>query len=171
MKLIKINKRKKEEQKMKKNTWTLVILTTVVAVVMMGGCQTATKSEGTKTPEVKTTKTEPVNEINGKVVSTGNFEGKSDHKTSGQVTLEKTEKGYQVVLGKDFDFDGAPAPVLALGKDGYKKEAKLGELKANKGRQVYEIPSSIAAEKHNEVWLWCTKVDAPLGVAKLPAGS
>ena len=157
---------------MKKNTWTLVILTTVVAaVITIGGCQNATKSEGTKTPKVITTKTEPVNEIKGKIVSTGNFEGKSDHKTSGQVTIEKTETGYRLVLGENFDFDGAPAPVLALGKDGYKKEAKLGELKANKGRQVYEIPSSIEAEKHNEVWLWCTKVDAPLGVAKLPAGS
>ena len=71
----------------------LAILTTIaVAMITVTGCQTATKTEGTKTPEV--TKSSTNTEIEGTVVLKGDFEGKSDHKTSGKVTLEKTEKGY-----------------------------------------------------------------------------
>ena len=37
----------------------------------------------------------------------------------------------------DFSFDGAPDPHVALGNDGYKKEASLALLSSNNGKQVY----------------------------------
>ena len=147
----------------------LAILSMAATIVLTAaGCQTAKKTEKPDDSGVTKTATKPENKLEGTVVLTANFEGKSDHKTSGEVTLQKNENSYQVVLAESFDFDGAPAPILALGKDGYKKESRLGELISNKGLQVYEIPASINAEKHNEVWLWCTKYDVPLGVAKFP---
>jgi len=95
------------------------------------------------------------------------FTGKSGHKAQGTVALERSGDSWNVVFNADFDFDGAPAPIVALGKDGYRKETMLGKLKANKGRQVYEIPDSLKLDEFNEVWLWCTMYDVPLGVAAL----
>lgn len=98
----------------------------------------------------------------------GKFEGKTKHKASGTALIEKAaDGGFQVTLGDDFDFDGAPTPVVALGIDGYKKDTILGKLTKNKGKQTYSIPASIDASKYNEVWIWCTKFNVPLGLAKL----
>ena len=101
------------------------------------------------------------------VVAKGTFEGKSKHETSGTVSIIKTETGYTVQLAEDFKFDGAPAPVLGLGKDGYKSDTQFSKLKKDEGAQTYELPATIDASKYNEVWLWCTKFNVPLGLAEL----
>lgn len=100
-------------------------------------------------------------------IASGSFVGKSNHVTSGTVSVVKTDSGTKVVLGSDFDFDGAPDPKLGFGKNGYDKSSQFSVLKANKGEQSYEIPASVDPESYNEVWVWCEQYSVPLGVAKL----
>lgn len=103
----------------------------------------------------------------GDEVGHGSFTGASGHITTGEVSVVKTGSGYRVVLEDSFDFDGAPDPKLAFGKDGYDRSTVFSVLKANKGKQVYDLPASIDPSKFNEVWVWCETFDVPLGVAKL----
>ena len=97
----------------------------------------------------------------------GSFQGASNHVTSGGVTVEKTAKGYVLVLEDDFSFDGAPDPQLGFGKDGYDGKTRFSKLKSNSGKQTYEVPAGIDVAQYNEVWVWCEKFSVPLGVAKL----
>ena len=100
-------------------------------------------------------------------IGQGAFKGESRHVASGTVSVSKSSSGTVVTLEKDFSFDGAPDPKLGFGRNGYDPKAKFSELKSNKGKQVYEIPSSIDASKYNEVWIWCQQYNVPLGVAEL----
>ena len=104
----------------------------------------------------------------GEAVSSGEFVGKSDHITTGKVTITKVANGYLVKLGKDFSLDGAPAPRVGFGKDGkYDTNAQIGELVSKTGKQVYLIPANVDLSKYNEVYIWCEKFSVPLGVAAL----
>lgn len=148
----------------------LVIGVMVFLGIVFSACQTAVEKTSENKPVAESVQDEePRSE--GEVERLGDFVGKSDHITNGQVTIEAfhtdKEDKYSVVLGSSFDFDGAPAPVVALGEDGYKKDTILGKLRKNKGSQEYEIPAKIDPKDYNEVWIWCTQFDVPLGVAKL----
>lgn len=101
------------------------------------------------------------------LIGQGAFKGESRHVASGTVKVSKTSSGTVVTLEKNFSFDGAPDPKLGFGRNGYDPKAKFSELKSNKGKQVYEIPSSIDASKYNEVWIWCQQYNVPLGVAAI----
>ena len=103
----------------------------------------------------------------GETLASGTFVGKSNHVTSGKVSIVKTASGYQLVLEDSFKFDGAPDPKLAFGKNGYDKGTLFSKLNKNSGKQVYALPASIDVAKYNEVWVWCEKFSVPLGVAKL----
>ena len=108
------------------------------------------------------------NAIAGETVAKGEFVGKSDHITTGAVTIKKVANGYLVKLGKDFSLDGAPAPRVGFGKDGkYDTNAQLGELVSKTGQQVYLIPANVNVSDYNEVYIWCEKFSVPLGVATL----
>ena len=99
--------------------------------------------------------------------ASGSFVGKSNHITSGEVTVEKTADGYVLVLHDNFSFDGAPDPQLGLGKGGYDGSTRFSKLKSNNGKQSYKLPAGIDASQYDEVWVWCEKFSVPLGVAKL----
>jgi len=102
------------------------------------------------------------------VIGRGTFTGASGHKTSGSVSLVRTDAGTKVVLEQDFSLDGAPDPRVGLGHDGaYDAKTQLAPLGANKGRQTYPIPTSVDPAAYNEVYIWCEKYSVPLGVAKL----
>ncbi len=103
----------------------------------------------------------------GEKMASGSFTGKSNHVTSGGVSIVKSGGGFQLVLEDSFKFDGAPDPKLAFGKNGYDKSTIFSKLKANSGKQVYDVPASIDLSRYNEVWVWCEKFSVPLGVAKL----
>ena len=144
-----------------------VLFGLLFAVVFIGACQSTSPSEETsETP--KTTAEEKSKAIDeGETILKGTFQGKSDHKTSGKVLINKTSKGHLLILEADFEFDGAPDPNLAFGKGGYKKETAFSLLKKNKGRQVYKIPDSIDPTEFDEAWLWCKKFNVALGMTKL----
>jgi hypothetical protein len=107
---------------------------------------------------------------NTTVLSTGDFDGRSDHITTGKVKLEKTSTGYQLSFAADFSLDGAPDPVVALGNgETFNVANKLGTLKNKTGRQVYQLPAGFTPGQFSEVYVWCEKFSVPLGVAKLNA--
>ncbi|WP_427451768.1 DM13 domain-containing protein [Litorimonas sp. WD9-15] len=101
-------------------------------------------------------------------VSTGSFSGRSDHVTSGKVTLEKTATGYRLTLANDFFLDGAPDPIVALGNgETYLAANKIGTLKNKTGQQSYDLPATFTPGQFSQVYVWCEKFDVPLGVATL----
>lgn len=104
---------------------------------------------------------------NASVTAMGTFVGKSKHITTGHASIGRLGDQWVVILDDDFMFDGAPDPHVALGSDGYRKDASLALLSSNSGKQVYAIPASLDVANFNEVWIWCDKFAVPLGVAKL----
>ena len=104
----------------------------------------------------------------GEIVLRGQFEGRSNHDTTGAATVEKSASGAMVVLGADFNHDGAPDPKVGFGNDGvYDPSAQLDALKTNTGRQEYTVPNSVDPTRYNELYIWCERYNVPLGVAKL----
>ena len=104
----------------------------------------------------------------GDVLLRGQFEGRSNHATSGMATIEKSAGGAKVVLGEDFSFDGAPDPKVGFGRDGvYDESTQLDALKSKTGHQEYTVPSSVDPTRYNELYIWCQRYSVPLGVAKL----
>jgi hypothetical protein len=102
------------------------------------------------------------------VLGQGSFTGKSGHRTSGSVSIVKTQGGIEVRLGSNFKLDGAPDPWLGFGNSGkYDSAGEVAILKSNKGPQVYKVAGKIDASKYNEFYVWCRKFAVPLGVAKL----
>ena len=96
----------------------------------------------------------------------GTFKGQSNHVTTGSVTV----KDGKIILGKDFDFDGAPDPRVALGNGGKFKAGSKNDfavLKKDKGSQTYSIPSNMNEADFDTVIIWCRKFTVPLGYAKL----
>ena len=102
------------------------------------------------------------------VVGSGTFEGRSNHVTTGGVSILKTASGHVAVLEPDFSLDGAPAPTLGFGKSGkFDKASEFSELESKDGLQVYKLPANIDPAAYNEFYVWCAKFSVPLGVAKL----
>lgn len=101
------------------------------------------------------------------VLGEGTFVGKSKHKTSGNVTILKTDNGVLVILDRNFSLDGAPDPKLGFGKDGYDTDTTFSKLDSLRGLQVYRVPASIDPSNYNEFYIWCEKFSVPLGLAEL----
>jgi len=99
---------------------------------------------------------------------TGEFTGKSDHVTSGSVTVTKHASGYKVELGPKFFLDGAPDPKVGFGINGeYVEGTLIGVLESTTGAQTYSVPAHLNASAFTEVFIWCEKFSVPLGVATI----
>ncbi len=102
------------------------------------------------------------------VASSGMFEGRSNHITSGSVKIVEENGRRFVELGDDFSFDNGPDPHVAFGADGvYDPESELGALLEYTGGQRYAISSTKSIDEYNEVYIWCNVAGVPLGVASL----
>lgn len=96
----------------------------------------------------------------------GNFEGRSNHVTSGTAKIVEENGRRFVVLGENFSLDGGPDPRVSLGIDGEHDPATLlGALLELNGAQRYAIPPTWDISKHNTVVIWCEVAGVPLGVA------
>ena len=94
----------------------------------------------------------------------GSFEGRSTHTSSGTAEIA----GNTVNLLDDFVLDGAPDPVVGLGRDGtYDPNTFMGELAAMSGASSYEAPTGIDTSTYNEVYVWCRAANVPLSVARV----
>ena len=101
------------------------------------------------------------------VVKSGQFEGRSDHITTGGVSILKTKTATLIVLENNFSLDGAPDPRVGFGKNGFVKSSIVSKLKNKKGEQVYVLPKNINVSEYNEIYIWCNKFGVPLSVASL----
>lgn len=102
------------------------------------------------------------------LTGSGTFTGKSNHITTGGVSVVQTTAGAMVVLAPDFSLDGAPDPRVGLGKAGtYDEATDAGALATNTGAQVYSLPAGVDPAAYDEVYIWCRKFSVPLGVASL----
>lgn len=101
-------------------------------------------------------------------IASGRFEGRSDHITSGGVSIVKTATGYQLVLDADFELDGAPDPILGFGNNGeFVKSTKISSLNSKTGAQSYQLPEGFVPGQYTEAYVFCEKFSVPLGVATL----
>lgn len=87
-------------------------------------------------------------------------------RTTGSVQLIQHDGIWVVRLGDDFDHEGSPDPWVALGSDGFRRDAQLGPLNSDTGQQDYPLGPRDPAE-FNEVWIWCQRFSTPLGRARL----
>ena len=140
----------------------------LVSTIILGVAACAPAKEAASKPAVATTS---VNETEGQVVLTGTFEGRSDHITTGRVSIVKTASGYVARLENDFSLDGAPAPTLGFGQDGFVAATEFTTLNKKDGFQLYDIPASINPADFNEFYVWCADFSVPLGVATLAAAN
>ena len=109
-----------------------------------------------------------VSYADGDTISSGEFAGINNHTVTGTVSIVKTDSGYEIVMGDDFVFDGAPDPKVALGKDGeYDPSTLIELLKSDTGAQSYVVPASIDVAQFNEVHIWCEKFSVGLAIAPL----
>jgi len=98
----------------------------------------------------------------------GTFSGASGHSTHGGVEVVETADGWEIRLGANFKFDGAPDPRVGLGRDGaFVPPTDFEPLRNNSGAQVYKVPASIDPADFDEVYIWCRKYSVPLGMAKI----
>lgn len=134
----------------------------VLAALLVGACAPASTTSPTSKAAATTT-------IASEAVRTasGTFIGKSNHVTTGGGSVARVDGQWVVILEGDFFFDGAPDPRVALGSNGFRKDATLAPLAASTGEQVYVIPAGLDVADFNEIWIWCEKFSVPLGVAKL----
>ena len=93
--------------------------------------------------------------------------GESLHDTVGTISLYQSNEPAVVVFEPNFRFAAAPGTVVALGKNGYRPETVLGPLLRNHGRQAYSVPAHLKIPGFNEVWLWNTRDNQPLGLGRL----
>lgn len=131
-----------------------------VVALTLGACAGPTAKTSASAPAAASAE-------GARITAAGGFEGRSKHITTGAGSIARLNGQWVVILGKDFSFDGAPDPKVALGANGYRKDATLAKLASNTGQQVYAIPASLDVADFNEIWIWCNKFTVPLGVAKL----
>ena len=106
--------------------------------------------------------------VEAKAEASGSFKGRSKHITSGDVSIVKTEAGYDLVLGDNFFLDGAPDPVIGFGNsDNYDAATTFTKLKKKTGHQTYSLPEGFTLSNYSQVFVWCEKFSVPLGVATL----
>jgi len=101
------------------------------------------------------------------IVAQGAFEGRSDHVTTGGVSVRKGDDGFYVVLDEDFSLDGAPDPKLGFGNGEYITDTQFSALNKNTGAQTYKLPDGFDPTEYSEIYVWCEKFAVPLGVAAL----
>lgn len=113
-----------------------------------------------------------------RLVAAGSFIS-HEHDTSGDVQLiQRPDGGYQVVI-RDLDTSNGPDLRVWLtdqpvkeGRAGWHvfddgRFIELGELKGNKGDQVYDVPSAPDPGEARSITIWCKRFAVSFGAAEL----
>ena len=133
-----------------------------ILAISLGACSGASDTAH------KTTNSGSTAASQSAAIASGTFDGRSDHITTGGVSLVKTGSGYALNFAADFSLDGAPDPIVAVGNgETYDAANKLGALTHKTGAQSYALPASFSPANFSEVYVWCEKFNVPLGVATL----
>ncbi|MBT8473553.1 MAG: DM13 domain-containing protein [Marinicaulis sp.] len=143
---------------------TIRVTLVAVSTALLAGCGGQDAAEQATAPaEVA----DHLNAASGVVLASGEFEGRSDHIMTGDITITRADDGVYVVLGENFSLDGAPDPKLGFGNGEYLPETKFSPLNELTGQQVYKLPQGVDLAEYTQVWVWCEKFNVPLGVASL----
>ena len=100
----------------------------------------------------------------------GTFIGVGDgiHDAQGDAYTIPLEDGSNVLRLENFQSTNGPDLYVYLATDDNASEfINLGELKANKGNQNYEIPDDVDLTKYNKVLIWCQAFSVLFGSAEL----
>ena len=100
----------------------------------------------------------------------GTFIGVGDgiHDAQGDAYTIPLEDGSTVLRLENFKSTNGPDLFVYLSTDENASEfINLGELKANKGNQNYEIPDDTDLSKYNKVLIWCKSFSVLFGSAEL----
>jgi len=100
----------------------------------------------------------------------GTFIGVGDgiHDAQGDAYTIPLEDGSNVLRLENFQSTNGPDLFVYLATDDNASEfINLGDLKANKGNQNYEIPDDVDLEKYNKVLIWCKSFGVLFGSAEL----
>jgi len=100
----------------------------------------------------------------------GTFIGVGDgiHDAQGDAYTIPLEDGSNVLRLENFQSTNGPDLFVYLATDDKASEfINLGDLKANKGNQNYEIPDDVDLEKYNKVLIWCKSFAVLFGSAEL----
>ena len=101
---------------------------------------------------------------------TGTFIGVGDgiHDAQGDAYTIPLEDGSNVLRLENFQSTNGPDLFVYLATDENASEfINLGELKANKGNQNYEIPDDADLSKYSKVLIWCKAFGVLFGSAEL----
>lgn len=140
-----------------------LIITGFTAIALSSAFSAATSLA---TPPVKVTYATQA--VDAQTIASGTFSGRTDHITTGSVSIVKNETGYQLVFADNFSLDGAPDPIVGFGNNGqFELDTKLGALTKKTGRQTYQLPADFSPAQFTEVYVYCEKFSVPLGVATL----
>jgi len=94
--------------------------------------------------------------------------GDGIHDAQGDAYTIPLEDGSNVLRLENFQSTNGPDLFVYLATDDNASEfINLGDLKANKGNQNYEIPDDVDLEKYNKVLIWCKSFAVLFGSAKL----
>ena len=102
----------------------------------------------------------------------GTFIGVGDgiHDAQGNAFTIPLEDGSNVLRLENFQSTNGPDLFVYLSTDKKASEfISLGELKANKGNQNYQIPENTNLEKYDKVLIWCKAFGVLFGSAQLDA--
>jgi hypothetical protein len=108
------------------------------------------------------------------ITYSGNFVGVGDgiHDAQGIARTVPLEDGSQILRLEDFSSTNGPDLYVYLATDDRASEfVNLGQLKASKGNQNYEIPEGIDIEKYDKVLIWCKAFSVLFGSAELTSSS
>ena len=113
---------------------------------------------------------QPMMEEITSVIYSGTFIGVGDgiHDAQGDAYTIPLEDGSNVLRLENFKSTNGPDLYVYLATDDNASEfLNLGELKANKGNQNYEIPDNADLTKYNKVLIWCKAFSVLFGSAEL----
>ncbi len=100
----------------------------------------------------------------------GEFIGVGDgiHDAQGDAYTIPLEDGSNVLRLENFESTNGPDLYVYLATDkGASEFINLGELKANKGNQNYDIPDDTDLGKYNKVLIWCQAFSVLFGSAEI----
>ncbi|ROP41001.1 DM13 domain-containing protein [Saccharothrix texasensis] len=145
------------------------------ALLLPASTTTTTSAAGTTTSApVTTTPAPPAGPV---ALASGPFRS-LEHATTGSATLVRLPEGGHAVQFEALDTSDGPdlyvylsdkpsdSPETAFGS-GF---TNLGELKANRGNQVYAVPADADLSTVRSVVIWCKRFSAGFAVAPLEQG-
>ena len=128
------------------------------------------ESKDTMTSTEDTIQQDVVMEETNSIVYSGVFVGVGDgiHDAQGDAYTIPLKNGNNVLRLENFKSTNGPDLFVYLSTDDQASDfINLGELKANKGNQNYEIPQGVDLNKYNKVLIWCKAFGVLFGSAEL----